>query len=116
LAGLRNRVLNTLKEQTGKHQQGMLQPVAHWEEEYEVLRREEIMLYVQHTRGGLVTSTDVPIHRSVYEPGIIVGKYEESNEAFEIAQRLLDYNGKIIVRIHTQSNGRGDQHTSPPNA
>jgi hypothetical protein len=90
LAGLRNRVLKTLKEQTGKHQQGMLQPVAHWEEEYEVLHREEIMLYVQHTIGGLDTHTDVPIHRNVYAPGIILGKCAESNEALEIDQRLLD--------------------------
>jgi hypothetical protein len=32
--------LNDSKKQTGKYQQGMFQPVAHWEEECEVLRRE----------------------------------------------------------------------------
>jgi hypothetical protein len=64
----------------------MLQHVAHWEEECEVLRREEIMLYVQHTIGRLDTPTDVSIHQIMYEPGIIAGKGKESNEALEIAK------------------------------
>jgi hypothetical protein len=93
----------------------MLQPVAHWEEEYEVLRREYILLYVQHTRGRLDTHTDVSIHRSMYETRRIVGKGEESNESLEIAQQLFDCNGERITRMHTQSNGWGDQHTISPN-
>jgi hypothetical protein len=74
------------------------------------------MLYVQHTRGGLNTHTDVSIHRCVYELGRIMGKGEESNEALKIALRLLDCDGERTTRIHTKSNGRGDQHTISPNA
>jgi hypothetical protein len=51
----------------------------------------------------------------MYEPGIIVGKDEESNKKLEIAQQLLDCNGERLTQIHTQSNGWGDQHTIPPN-
>jgi hypothetical protein len=51
----------TLKEQRGKYQQVMLQPVAHWEEEYEVLWREHILMYVQYTRGRLDKQSDVSI-------------------------------------------------------
>jgi hypothetical protein len=52
----------TLKEQTGKYQQGMLQPVVHWEEECEVLWTEKILLYVQHTRIILDTHTNLSIN------------------------------------------------------
>jgi hypothetical protein len=57
--------------------------VAHLEEEREALCREQIMLYVQHLRGILDTHTDVPVNRSMYEPGIIVGNGEEINETLE---------------------------------
>jgi hypothetical protein len=42
--------------------------MSHWEEECEVFRREDIMLYVQHTREGLDEHTDLSINQSVYEP------------------------------------------------
>jgi hypothetical protein len=55
------------------------------------------MLYVQHIRGRLDTNTDVPVNRSVYEPRIIVGKGEESNEALETAKQLLDCKGERVT-------------------
>jgi hypothetical protein len=87
----------------------MLQHVAHWEEECEVLWREKIVLYVQHMRGRLDTYIDVPINRSVHEPGRIMEKGEESNETLETAKGLLDCNGDRFTRIQTQSKGWGDQ-------
>jgi hypothetical protein len=74
---------------------------------------EEIMLYVQHTIGRLVTHTDVSIDRILSEPERIAGKGEESNESLEVAQRILDCNGEKTTWIYTKSNGRGDQHTTP---
>jgi hypothetical protein len=89
LEGLRNSFQNTLKEQTGKHQQGILQPVAHWEKECDVLWREQIMFCVQHARGIFDTHIDAPVNRSAYEPGIIMGEGEESNDILT-SKQLLD--------------------------
>jgi hypothetical protein len=87
--------------------------VAHWEEECEVLWSETIMLYVQHRREIVDTHSDVPVNQSMYEPGRIVGKGEESNETLETAKRLLDCNGERFTWIHMKSKGRGDQRTIP---
>jgi hypothetical protein len=79
----------------------MFQPVAHWAEECEVLRKEEITRYVQHTRGRLDTHTDVSIHRRLYESGRIVGTGEESNDTLDTVERLLDCNGEMFTPMHT---------------
>jgi hypothetical protein len=72
------------------------------------------MLFVQHTRGRLDTHIDVPVNRSMYEPGRIIGKGEESNATLETAQRFFDSNGERFTQIHTQSKGWGDQYNTPP--
>jgi hypothetical protein len=81
---------------------------------YEVLWREQIIVYVQHTIGRLYTHIDVPVNQSVYEPVIIIGIAEESNETLETAKQLLDCNGESFTRIHTQSKRWGDKCTIPP--
>jgi hypothetical protein len=71
------------------------------------------MFYVQHKRGKLDTHIDMPVNGSVYEPGRIMGKGEESNETLETDKRLLDCNGERLTRIYTQSKGWGDQYLAP---
>jgi hypothetical protein len=50
----------------------------------------------------------------MYESGRVVGKGEESNEALETAERLLDCNGERPTRIDTRSKGRVINTPFPP--